>query len=286
MIQQELYGEFLLNQDAMFPYDSVMDCCSSEKHERELRELYRQIESWKNAHERRKAVRSDMGLTDDIEHYECPPQAGHRYVNSWDFGKKPTAKGRNAMVGIVYDITHDPWVQVAFFYREGMQYVAAKTMVEEWHARYSMDGSAWCRTAIDATGKGDVIQEFMEAEKTIDRLEGIVYTGTNKPNLLHAGKLMIERGLVVFPFIRRQVDQLTNYEIFDKEIAQDIVMAYCQAMYVARDLTSMTEKPGLQRTLNAMPQYSQRMLQTRLLNPRYVERRMAARAARVLRARR
>jgi hypothetical protein len=176
---------------------------------------------------------------------------------------------------------------VAFFYREGMQYVAAKSMVEQWHAKYSMEGAAWCRTAIDATGKGDVIQEFMEAERTVDRLEGIVYTGTNKPNLLHAGKLMIERGLVVFPFIRRQVDQLTNYEVFDKEIAQDIVMAFCQAMYVARDLTKMSEHRGtLQRTLNAMPQYSQRLPQSRLLNVRYVERRMAARAARALRPRR
>ncbi len=283
MIAQEFYGEFTLNYDAMFAYQNVMDCCSAEKHERELRGLYQHIQEWKDAHERRVSLRGESaGLTDDIEHYECPPQPGHRYVNSWDFGKKPTAKGRNAMVGVVYDITHEPWVQVAFFYREGMAYTAAKEMVEQWHAKYSLEGAAWCRTAIDATGKGDVIQEFMEAEKTIDKLEGIVYSGVNKPNLLHAGKLMVERGLVVFPFIRRQVDQLTNYEIFDKEIAQDIVMAFCQAMYVARDLTRMTERPGLQRTLGGMAQYSSRTMQARLMNPRYVERRMAARAARQL----
>ena len=30
--------------------------------------------------------------------------------------------GRNACVGIVLDITHEPWTQVAFLYREGMRY--------------------------------------------------------------------------------------------------------------------------------------------------------------------
>jgi hypothetical protein len=259
----------------------VMDGCNNEH--REVKWLYEQIKRWQ---EQRQGSETSVfklaGLTEDLNHYECEPEAGHRYVNSWDFGKKPTSKGRNAMVGMVFDVTHDPWMLVAFFYQEGMTYIAAKSMVESWHEKYSSRG-ATCKTAIDATGKGDVIQEFMEAERTIDKLEGIVYSGANKPNLIHSGKLAVERGQLRYPFIRKLVDQLSNYEIDDKDIAQDIVMALCQACYVARQLMGFKDKPHLQRALNAMPQYSSRLPQVRLLNPRYVESRLAKRGGRLVR---
>lgn len=279
MIRQELYGEFLSNMDAVFPYHLIMAACDAEQ--RDVRWMYEQIKAWNAAHsEGRRSIREDAGLTEDITHYECDPQAGHRYVSSWDLGKKPTRVGRNAMVGMVYDITHEPWTQVAFFYREGMGYVEAKSKIEGWHEKYSGRGSL-CQTVIDSTGKGDVLQEFMERDGNIDRLEGVVYSSTQKPNLIHAGKIMLERDGVRFPFIRRQVDQLSNYEILDKDLAQDIVMCYCQAMYAARELVRLSEKPlSLQRTLNAMPMYSSRVAAMRLANPRYVASRTANRSGR------
>lgn len=279
MIRQELYGEFLSNMDAVFPYHLIMAACDAEQ--RDVRWMYEQIKAWNAAHsEGRRSIREDAGLTEDITHYECEPQAGHRYVSSWDLGKKPTRVGRNAMVGMVYDITHEPWTQVAFFYREGMGYVEAKSKIEGWHEKYSGRGSL-CQTVIDSTGKGDVLQEFMERDGNIDRLEGVVYSSTQKPNLIHAGKIMLERDGVRFPFIRRQVDQLSNYEILDKDLAQDIVMCYCQAMYAARELVRLSERPvSLQRTLNAMPMYSSRVAAMRLANPRYVASRTANRSGR------
>ena len=122
-----------------------------------------------------------------------------------------------------------------------------------------------------------MVQEFIEAERTIDRLEGIVYSGANKPNLLHAGKLMVERGSVVYPFIKRLVDQLSGYDLFDEKLAQDIVMAFCQACYVARMLVRISDRPSLQRQLNAMPQYSVRSQLARMPSSRYIESRMARR---------
>ena len=278
MIQQELYGLFLDNMDAVFPYQLVMSGCDPDNHE--VKWLYGQIDQWKRLHQGNTPTwRQDAGLTDDIEHYECEPQVGHRYVSSWDLGKKPTAKGRNAMVGQVWDITHEPWTMIGFFYKEGMGYVDAKSKIEQWHEKYSSRG-ATCRTVIDSTGKGDVLQEFMERERTIDDLEGIVYSGANKPNLIHAGKLMVERGNVRYPFIRKMVDQLANYEIFDKDIAQDIVMCFCQAMYSAREMTRMTPATvNLQYTLNTMAQYSMRHPALRM-NERYVASRLARRSAR------
>jgi hypothetical protein len=278
MIRQELFGEFLDNSDAFFPYHAIMACCSEGR--REVKWLYERINEWNETHDT-KSIRTDAGLTEDILHYECDPQAGHRYVASWDLGKKSTQKGRNACVGLVYDITHEPWIQVAFLYREGMGYVEAKAKIEEWHAKYSSDyAGSTCKTVIDSTGKGDVLEEFMLKEQTIDDLEGIVYSGEKKPNLLHAGKLCIERGLTVFPFIKRTVDQLSNYTIYDKDIAQDIVMAYCQMCYAARDMTRMSpQSESLQQKLNAMPHYSIRHPQARL-NARYIESRVHRRQAR------
>lgn len=279
MIRQELLGEFLDSMDAIFPYHLVMAACNEDH--REVRYMYEQIKIWNDRHaETARTVRQDAGLTEDITHYECEPQSGHRYVSSWDLGKKPTRAGRNAMVGMVYDITHEPWSQVAFLYKEGMGYVEAKSQIERWHEKYSGRGSI-CQTVIDSTGKGDVLQEFMEREQSVDHLEGIVYSSTQKPNLIHAGKIMLERESVRYPFIRRQVDQLSNYEILDKDLAQDIVMCFCQAMYSGRELVRLTERPyNLQRTLNAMPIYSSRLPEVRLTNPRYITSRTANRARR------
>lgn len=278
MIRQELFGEFLSNQDAIFPWHQVMAACDAEDFQ--VRWIYEQIEQWNRARGQRETVRKDMGLTEDINHYECEPQIGHRYVNSWDLGKVTTKKGRNAMVGMVWDITHEPWTLVAYFYREQMGYVEAKVVMEQWHQKYSYAGSV-CRTVMDSTGKGDVLEEFIHMDHTIDNLEGIVYSSANKPNLLHAGQIMLERGNVRYPFIRRLIDQLTNYEIYDKEIAQDLVMCYCQAMYSARELTRLTPNTNisLQRTLNAMPQYGQRNPRVRL-NQRFVEGRLLRRSSR------
>src|SRR5260221_1555519 len=283
MIRQELLGEFLDNYDAIFPYQLVMDACQGERYEEQLKRLYAEIAHWNALHQdETRTIRSDAGLTEDITHYECEPQAGHRYVNSWDLGKKPTSKGRNAMVGMVYDVTHEPWQQVAFLYKEGMGYVEAKGMIESWDEKYNLRGSAHCQSAIDATGKGDVLQEFMEAERSVEKLEGIVYSGANKPNYIHAGKIALERGLPVFPFIRRQVDQFTNYVLDDKEIAQDIVMAYCQAMWVARSMMSLSDnqKPSLQSQLNQRMHYNPNRTPQVRLNERYVESRLTRRVLR------
>jgi hypothetical protein len=278
MIRQELYGEFLSSTDAIFPYTQVMLACDAEDYQ--VRWIYDQIVFWNRTRGQQETTRKDMGLTEDINHYECEPQIGHRYVNSWDLGKVTTKKGRNAMVGMVFDITHEPWTLVAYFYRENMGYVEAKGVMEQWHQKYSYSGSV-CQTVMDSTGKGDVLEEFIIMDKTIRDLEGIVYSSANKPNLIHAGQIMLERGNVRFPFIRRLVDQLTNYEIYDKEIAQDLVMCYCQAMYKARDMTRLTPSThvSLQRTLNAMPQYGQRVPQIRM-NQRFVEGRLSRRSSR------
>lgn len=278
MIRQELYGEFLIDTNMLFPYELVMSGCDEEK--KEVRWLYEQIALW-NSRNQEKTYRDDAGLTSDITHYECEPQPGHQYISSWDLGKRAKRNGRNAMVGVVLDITHEPWVQAAFHYKEGMGYYDAKHMMEDWGEKYGSERlGCLCRTAMDSTGKGDVLEEFMDRENSVENLEGFVYSGASKPNLIHAGKLAIERGLLAYPFIRRQIDQLSNYEPDDKDIPQDIVMALCQACYAAREVMRLSPKnESLQRKLNSMPQYHARSWQAKM-NPRYIEQRLGRRLAR------
>ena len=277
MIRQEFYGEFVEDLDAFFPYQQVMYGCDDSH--REVKKLYADIQDWNIKHEQRTTVRTEAGLTEDIMHYECEPIAGHRYISSWDLGKKPTARGRNATVGLTLDITHEPWVMTAYKYIEGQSYVMTKVDIEKWHHKYSSNG-ALCTTVIDSTGKGDVLEEFIEREHTVDDMEGIVYSGTTKPNLLHAGKIAIERGMVRYPFIRRLVDQTSQYNQFDKDIAQDIVMALCQALWKARETTRISDVPDRQKSLNDALRYGSRSVQARR-NPRFVESRMTRRVARI-----
>lgn len=279
MIRQEFFGEFVDFNESLFPYHLVMDGCD-ETH-REVRWLYDQIRFWNAQHESSdyKSIRATAGITEDISHYECEPQPGHRYVSSWDLGKKPMANGRNATVGIVFDITHEPWSMVAYLYREGMGYVEAKAEIERWHAKYSSNGGL-CSTVIDATGKGDVLNEFIERDRTIGDLEGIVYSSSQKPLLLDSGRIALERGLVRYPFIRRMTDQLTNYDRFDKDLPQDIVMAYCQAMWKAREYTRISTSTKYQQAVIASHDVHRRSAQATTRNPRYVEGRYARRGAR------
>jgi hypothetical protein len=278
MIRQELLGEFLENELAVFPWHLVMSACDDQH--REVRWMYEEIKKWNEQHEHTASFRSDAGLAEDITHYELEVQAGHQYVSSWDLGKKPTKSGRNATVGMLYDITHEPWSQVGYFYKEGMGYVDAKSLIERWHEKYSGRGSL-CHTIIDSTGKGDVLQEFMERERSVDDLEGIVYSSASKPNLLHAGKIMLEHGNVRFPFIRKVVDQLTNYVHFDEKIAQDCVMAFCQAMYRAREVVKLANgsSSSASHVERANPPYASRNPHYRATNLRYQQRRIAARSA-------
>ena len=240
-----MLGEFLDATDTEFDLDQLMYACS-ETHV-EVRELYKGIESWRERFTGKKNLKAEFGLTEDIDHYELAPLSGHQYIASWDLGKKPTKTGRNATVGMVWDVTEVPWKLVAYRYEPGTSYLMALGMIESWQDKYSSAGTK-AYTVIDATGKGDVLNEIIELENQTN-VEGIVYSNVLKPNLITAGKIAVERGLVRYPFVRRMIDQLSTYTQFDDKLAQDIVMCFCQAMYKARELTGVSmARSTLQRS--------------------------------------
>src|SRR5712691_2732070 len=163
----------------------------------------------------KKSVRATLGFIAqesnslDIDHYEPEPKAGRQYLASWDLGKKATKAGRNATVGMVWDITELPWKMVAYRYETGSSYLGAMGWIEQWHLKYASRGTSWY-TVIDASGKGGVLNEVIEAQNRI-QFDGIVYSNHLKPNLITSRKLAIERSLLRFPMLRRMVDQLSIY---------------------------------------------------------------------------
>lgn len=235
-IQQEFQGIFLDASDTEFSLEQLTYCCNSA--DPVVAEIEKGIERWNESRGKHGSMRKNLGLAEDIEHYEIDPLPGRQYICSWDLGKKVTKKGRNATVGMAWDITEVPWRMVAFRYEPGIQYLQAMGYIEEWQTKYSSRGTK-AFSVIDATGKGDVLNEIIEAENRI-QVEGIVYSNIMKPNLITAGKIVVERAMIRFPGIRRMLDQMSMYTQVDQGIPQDIVMAFCQAAYKARELTGVT----------------------------------------------
>lgn len=221
MRDQEIQGLFLDSDDCVFPWEHITYAC--DEHERpEVSLLNESVRRWLNSH--------NMSYHDDVTHFALEPNRDRVYLNSWDLGKRATKEGRNATVGIVLDITDRPWQVVAFKYAPNSGFGLAHEWITEWHRQYSV---GFCETIIDATGKGDPVNERLEDEERI-AVDGIVYSAVTKPQLIQSGQLAFEKGWVVFPFVKRIVDQLQSYEYEDKAIAQDIVMALCQALFRAR----------------------------------------------------
>lgn len=235
MILQELEGEFLDDTSAEFDYAQIQACCNPE--DSVVKDLLREIQEQRAKQGRQRSLRMELGLAEDIDHFELEPRIGHQYLASWDLGKRATKEGRNATVGMVWDVTQLPWRMVAYKYLTGTGYIPAMGLIEEWHNKYSSMGTK-CLTSIDASGKGDVLNELIETEQRFS-VDGIVYNAVMKPNLITAAKIAIERGLVRFPFIKRFVDQLQIYTQNDKDLPQDTVMAFAQSMFKAREFTGI-----------------------------------------------
>jgi hypothetical protein len=238
-ILQELEGAFLDSENLYFPYDKIIDAANDQYDE--VRWLNQEIEQWRD---RNRSQRSEIAKifnyeqsVQDLSHYELDPTPGHRYLGSWDLGKKTNEKGRNATVGMVWDITELPWKMVAFRYAPGQFYTQSMDQIEEWQKAYSRAGSSM-HTCIDATGVGDVVNETLTIERGIE-IDPIVFSGATKPDILMAAKVALERDRARYPFIRRLIDELSLYEKYDKDLAQDCVMAFSMAMYRAHEIAGL-----------------------------------------------
>lgn len=231
--QQELEGAFLDPEDAVFSWESIQ--YMSDERRPEVRELLKRIDALGEAPDGDGVIPKVLDKH-DYERYQLPPGKNNRYIITWDLGTKATRHvGRNATVGFVLNINKRPWEIVGYRRERQASYPMIIQWIKEWEGYYKNGGRNAVETVIDATGSGGVIQQILEEEHHLG-VEGIIYSTTSKPDVINAGQVCLDRGWVVGPPIRAVMDEFSSYEMVDKKIAQDTVMALCQGLRRAREL--------------------------------------------------
>ncbi len=236
---QEMEGIFI-SDDSLFSMQDLIACAGKEIDDifnaqlldPDVVELEARIMKWLVS-----KGKDGSNVPQTIEHYELPPEPGHIYVAGWDLGSRAilrgVAEGRNATVGVVFDVTSRPWKMVAYKYDTFGKYTISMEWVRQWHLKYNAAG-AQCFTRIDALSSGDVIHQILEEERF--QIDGFKASTTTKGTMLQASAYTIGMRWIRWPFIRRLIDQFQGYTPDDKRIAQDIVIAVSQALHLAREI--------------------------------------------------
>jgi hypothetical protein len=131
------------------------------------------------------------------------------------------------------DITDRPWKIIAYRRETTASYPQIIEWIRETDERYRANNKNQCWTVIDSTGSGNVVKEILQDQYNLD-VQGLVYSMATKPEVITAGQVCLDRRLVISPPIRTVQDEFSSYEIDDKRIVQDCVMALCQGLYHAR----------------------------------------------------
>lgn len=143
------------------------------------------------------------------------PQAGHRYVKSWDIGRH-----QDAAVGVVLDVTTDPVEVVEYVRLRGVPYPALQRTIERIHSLYSGP------TVIEKNGPGEAVAENLEGVK---ESELILFNTTqrSKAKIIEELQVALEnRHLRWSASAWQQLDaEIRGYQIPDDSIVQDSVMA-------------------------------------------------------------
>lgn len=160
--------------------------------------------------------------------WEAPPdhRAGRQYIVVGDPGQS-NPPDRNSPPIMVWDVTNFPakpatlrafhWVFAAG------SYWGFLTEFERYVKTYRAHG----RCAFDSTGTQKGFDELAFALMGL-QAEGMNMSMSNKYLALNSLKLFMENGLMQFPYISHLQNQLSNYELPDSKLRQDLVM--CMAM--------------------------------------------------------
>lgn len=224
--QQELEGAFLDPEDAVFSWESIQ-AMSDIEGRTEVQELVTAIDAVEEG-------TFKQFSNNDYQRFDLGPQKGHSYIISWDIGTTATRHlGRNATVLFVIDITNRPWRVIGYRRETQISYPQIIELIRETDQRYKNKGNSQAWTTIDATGSGNVVKEILQDQYNLD-VDGLVYSMATKPEVITAGQVCLDRRYVISPPIRAVMDEFSSYEMDDKRITQDCVMALCQGLYQAR----------------------------------------------------
>lgn len=183
------------------------------------------------------------------------PVDGHRYVQAWDLGRRT-----DWTVGITLDVTAKPYVLVDYVRLNRVPWESIYDLIREKSALYRVYSPR-----IDATGpQGDVIEEeltkrgiFVDAYRASSLAQKTNLVNTLQSALDYGRETIGERdqideagnlfkvpdfapvhedwGLVRMPSIPQLLDEMGTYQLDDKDLVQDSVMALALAVHVVYD---------------------------------------------------
>lgn len=175
---------------------------------------------------------------------------GHKYVQAWDLGRRT-----DFTVGVTFDVTSEPYVMVDFVRLNKVPWEHIYNLIQRKSLEYQVQ-----MPTIDASGPGgDVIEEeltkrglFVDGAKTeslaqktnlINTLQSALDYGRaaigSRTELDEAGfprqvpdmdPVGGPWGLIRMPPIPQLLDEFGGYELLDKKLVQDCVMAVALAV--------------------------------------------------------
>jgi hypothetical protein len=143
----------------------------------------------------------------------------HLYAHGWDLADKA-----DWTVGFTLDITTRPYTLVEFerFNKRGWEHVRAR--IRDRSRRYRGI------TVVDSTGVGDAILDDLRDVGA----QGVNFSGGRKGELLGNWQRMISMREVRWPFVRPVYDEHKFYQLDDKGLDTDCVMAGALAGWIVK----------------------------------------------------
>jgi hypothetical protein len=164
------------------------------------------------------------GLPQDMQ-----PEEGHQYVIAWD-----PSSSSDPSVGIVIDVTEEPWSGVHFrYYPKPIGDTKLLIEIYSLHALYN-SGGATAITGYDETSMGGAM--IKQSLQGLYPKKGVNFAGVGKKrDLLTNLRAVINAGKLVFPASWTVLErELLNYKLPDDKIKQDAVMATLIAAEIAQ----------------------------------------------------
>lgn len=169
-----------------------------------------------------KLIDTDLDLTEHLED-------GHKYYEAWDLARGQTTEN-DMTVGLRFDftdkqnafITKDwsfqlPWTEKGRenLRKEGKVYTESiESKIRKEQAKHGGKG------VIDSTGIGDTLSEMVR-----DIMQGVDFRGAKQKLIEHA-QACIDVEVVKSPYIAQLVDQMSTYQLSDKGLDTDYIMAF------------------------------------------------------------
>jgi phage terminase large subunit-like protein len=186
------------------------------------------------------------GAVTDARPLSSQAQPRRRYVIAWDIGSR-----QDHSVGVVLDVTEELY-HVAHYLRLRGDYPRIQRAVEDLHRAFGRDSF----TVIEENSTGAAVADNVTIPE--QQLRRFTTSRSAKERIIEQLRLQLQNQLIKFhPSLRQLESELRDYQLPDKHVVQDSVIALAIALDHAAEARAFQARgrisPSLFRRLNAPP---------------------------------